>query len=55
MRQSMKKQTDTTKRKHKRALRNAKRRKEFAKQKHLWNLGIGLYETEPKEEHNQSN
>lgn len=37
---------------HKRALKSAKRRKAFAKQKHLWNLGIGIYETESKEERN---
>lgn len=48
----MKKQPQTPAKKHKRALRASKRRKAFAKQKHLWSIGIGLYETEPKEERN---
>jgi hypothetical protein len=48
----MKKIKKTPAKKHKRALRAAQRRKTFAKQKHMWNLGIGLYETEPKEERN---
>jgi hypothetical protein len=48
----MKKQTKQNNRKHKRALASVKRRKAFAKQKHLWTLGIGLYETTPKEERN---
>jgi len=48
----MKKQTKQNNRKHKRALASTKRRKAFTKQKHFWNLGIGLYETKSKEERN---
>ena len=36
--------------KHKRAAEKTKRRKAFAKQKHLWNQGIGLYEIYTAEE-----
>ena len=36
--------------KHKRAAVKTKRRKAFAKQKHLWNQGIGLYEIYTAEE-----
>lgn len=39
-----------SKKAHKRALQAAKRRKAFAKRKHLWNQGIGLYETYTAEE-----
>jgi hypothetical protein len=48
----MKKQKPVPAKKHKRALQASRRRKAFAKQKHLWTLGIGLYETTPKEERN---
>ncbi len=44
----MKKQRKTPIKKHKRALKAAKRKKTFARQKHLWNLGIGLYDKEEK-------
>jgi hypothetical protein len=40
---------------HKRALLKAKRRKAFAKQKHLWDRGIGLYETYTAEERDKFN
>lgn len=40
---------------HKRALLKAKRRKAFAKQKHLWNQGIGLYEIYTAEERDKPN
>ena len=40
---------------HKRALLQAKRKKAFAKQKHLWNQGIGLYEIYTAEERDKSN
>jgi len=40
---------------HKRALLEARRKKAFAKQKHLWNQGIGLYETYTAEERDKFN
>jgi hypothetical protein len=40
---------------HKRALLKAKRKKAFAKQKHLWNQGIGLYEIYTAEERDKPN
>lgn len=40
---------------HKRALLEAKRRKAFAKQKHLWNRGVGLYEIYTAEERDKPN
>jgi hypothetical protein len=39
-----------TVRRHKRAVVETKRKKAFAKQKHLWNQGIGLYEIYTAEE-----
>jgi hypothetical protein len=54
----MKKQTNNSKKirqSHKRALTEAKRKKAFAKQKHLWNQGIGLYEIYTAEERNKLN
>lgn len=46
----MKKNNKSSKKAHKRALLAAKRRKAFAKKKHLWNKGIGLYEIYTAEE-----
>jgi hypothetical protein len=40
---------------HKRALLETKRKKAFAKQKHLWNQGIGLYEIYTAEERDKLN
>lgn len=40
---------------HKRALIETKRRKAFAKQKHLWKQGIGLYEIYTAEERDKPN
>jgi hypothetical protein len=40
---------------HKRALLESKRRKAFAKQKHLWDQGIGLYEIYSAEERDKFN
>jgi hypothetical protein len=51
----MKKPKNSNNKSHKRALKASKRKKAFAKLKHLWSLGIGLYETESKKERNQSN
>jgi hypothetical protein len=36
----------TTIKQHKKAKKESHRRKDYSKKKHLWNLGIGLYETE---------
>lgn len=46
---------NNTKKAHKRALMEAKRRKAFAKQKHLWKQGIGLYEIYTAEERDKLN
>jgi hypothetical protein len=48
----MKKNSKTIKQKHKRALKAAIRRKAFNKLKEQWKLGIGLYDTNTKEERN---
>jgi hypothetical protein len=40
---------------HKRAAVENKRKKAFAKQKHLWNRGIGLYEIYTAEERDKLN
>jgi hypothetical protein len=40
---------------HKRAILEAKRKKAFAKQKHLWDRGIGLYEIYSAEERDKFN
>ena len=50
----MKKSKPVNRKTHKRALKAANRRKAFAKQKHLWDQGIGLYDTEPEKERNKS-
>jgi len=53
----MKKNNNKNKNKqaHARALLQTKRKKAFAKQKYLWNQGIGLYEIEPTEERDKLN
>lgn len=51
----MKKQNKSAVRAQKRALATSKRRKAYAKQKYLWNKGIGLYEVYTKEERDKSN
>jgi hypothetical protein len=38
----------TSVKQHEKADKESIRRKKYAKQKHLWNLGIDLYETEKK-------
>lgn len=50
-----KRNTKHSKKAHKRALLETKRRKAFAKQKHLWNQGIGLYEIYTAEERDKPN